>query len=330
MRINSPGITSSEFINNRYMLPSGVGGTVTYDDNYFYHTFTANGTLSMSASKNTEVLVVAGGGSGGTGTFAGGGGAGGLYFGSMYLEQGSYAITIGAGGPSGSNGTSTILSSSAYGEIVATQGGGRGGNSYAWNSSDAGQDGGSGGGGASAFSTYGSRAPGSSPTLIFGYYYQGNSGGPGMNFSNGAYSAGGGGGYSTPGLGATRAAAGRGGSGIDLTDWGSATNTGEYSESYYDYTGGGGLIQDGVPRYYYGGGGGGGLLLESGAAISRGGSGLGGGGLGRYQANSGIGNAEPGNGIANTGGGGGGGSSGSNGVGGSGIFIVRYARNQRQ
>jgi hypothetical protein len=330
MRINSPGITSSQFINTRTTLPSAQGGVITSDDNYFYHTFTSNGTLTVSTSENTNYLMVAGGGSGGTGTFAGGGGAGGLILGSVFLEVGTYTITIGAGGPSGSNGTSTELYLPVYSDTIVAQGGGRGGNSYAWNSSDAGQNGGSGGGGPSVYGSYGTTAPGSSPTLAFGYYVQGNSGGYGMSFSSGAYSAGGGGGWSTPGLGATRAAAGRGGAGIELTDWGLATNTGEYSESYYDYTGGGGLIQDGVPRYYYGGGGGGGLLLESGSAISRGASGLGGGGLGRYQANSGIGNAEPENGIANTGGGGGGGSSGSNGVGGSGIFIVRYAKKQRQ
>ena len=234
-----------------------------------------------------------------------------------YDPSAPWTITIGAGGTPGSNGTRTTIyvDGGTMGpiELVAAEGGGRGGNSYAWNDTDAGQNGANGGGGASVYGSYDTRSPGSA---IYGW--PGANGGFGMNFTSGAYAAGGGGGNGgttdTPAVGgnATRSLAGNGGIGMVLNDWGNATNTGELGPDLWRY---------------YGGGGGGGLLLESGASITTGQGGLGGGGNGRYQANSGIGNTNPENGMANTGGGGGGGSANTTstvGAGGSGMVVVRY------
>lgn len=310
-----------------YPDPIAAGGTLAEDASYYYHTFKANGSLTfLGPAYGVEIIAVGGGGSGGTGTFAGGGGAGGAALFTGYVNYGgptqgdkTWTIVIGSGGAPGSNGTKTYINAYADGpgiyEMLFADGGGRGGNSYAWNDTDAGQNGGCGGGGASVYGNYDTRSPGQALWTNYGA-----NGGTGMNFTSGAYSAGGGGGnggdYLNPAVGkdGTRSKAGDGGIGAIFNDWGNATNTGELGPDLWRY---------------YGGGGGGGLLLESGAAITKGFGGLGGGGDGRYQANSGVGNTNPENGMTNTGGGGGGGSSTSPttvGAGGSGLVIVRYLK----
>ena len=60
------------------MFPVVSGGTLASDATYYYRTFTANGTLEVSAKAvNFDVLVISGAGGGG-GFFGGGGGAGGV------------------------------------------------------------------------------------------------------------------------------------------------------------------------------------------------------------------------------------------------------------
>ena len=100
------------------------GGTETYvqDSGVLYKvmTFTATGTLSVTAmgAANVEYLVVAGGGGGGYNS-GGGGGAGGYCTGLQSLIAGtSYTVTVGAGGattnsPSvrGGNGSDSVFSS---------------------------------------------------------------------------------------------------------------------------------------------------------------------------------------------------------------------------
>ena len=61
-----------------------TGGTVTTDGDYKIHTFTANGTFSVTVGGLADILIVAGGGGGGKGSQtygpqAGGGGAGGSW-----------------------------------------------------------------------------------------------------------------------------------------------------------------------------------------------------------------------------------------------------------
>ena len=117
------------------------GGTVIATTNGIAHKFTADGTLTVIGSGTIELLVVGGGGGGGAFTeFSGvnvapGGGAGGLvYAASVPVTNGTYAITVGAGGGVGTNG----YNSSALGFVA--YGGGAGGQKT-W-----GKNGGSGGG----------------------------------------------------------------------------------------------------------------------------------------------------------------------------------------
>lgn len=93
---------------------------------------------------NVNYLVVAGGGGGG---LYGGGGGGGTQFGSTTLLSGtSYAVTVGAGGPSAATGTSfsgidcnggdsSIIGTNTFGKLVSTNivsiGGGSGPTTYA-------------------------------------------------------------------------------------------------------------------------------------------------------------------------------------------------------
>ena len=77
---------------------------------YKYHTFTNDGTLTVTGSGLVECLIVAGGGGGGNkglvASLAVAGGAGGLIHTALVLSTGAYPIVIGAGG-AGAIGTST-------------------------------------------------------------------------------------------------------------------------------------------------------------------------------------------------------------------------------
>jgi len=278
------GITSANY------GAKATGGVISYDTNYFYHTFYSSGTFTPTQSLTADYLVVAGGGSGGGQNNAGGGGAGGLRStvtatgggGSLEtalsLTAQGYTVTVGAGGAATTSSTGNNGSNSVFSTITSTGGGGGGGQSTT------GIAGGSGGGSAYA----GSQSVGGSGTTNQGY-----AGGAGTNASP-AFGGGGGGGAGAAGQAGTSSYGGTGGNGIQTT-----------------------MATSGISTYYAGGGGGGGGNSAPGSG------GTGGGGTG---ATSGGVAATAG--TANTGSGGGGcqtsATTGANG--GSGIVIVRYAK----
>jgi hypothetical protein len=276
--------------------PKAIGGTVTSDATYWYHTFTTSGNFVPNQSLSCDYLVVAGGGGGGT-EYGGGGGAGGyrtsIGGSTLSLTAQNYAVLIGAGGnggagagTNGSNGSNSIFSS------ITSTGGGGGGANLSLSSPPNGVAGGSGGGGGipnyGSGTVYGSGGA-ASPSG------QGNAGGVG-----GRLGGGGGGGagavganFKTP-LPGTQVAANEGNGGAGLTS--------TISGSSVTYAGGGGGIG------------------WTGTTIG----GSGGGGNGAYVTGT------PATvGTANSGGGGGGGAANGslNGAsGGSGVVIVRYLK----
>jgi hypothetical protein len=99
-------------------FPTAVvtGGTLSSDATYFYRTFTANGTLSVTnGTVSADYALIAGGGGGaasiyidfdnGTGWgqifYGGPGGAGGYQNANAQTLSGSYSIAIGDGGAGG-------------------------------------------------------------------------------------------------------------------------------------------------------------------------------------------------------------------------------------
>ena len=277
-------------INN---LIVGTGGTIrdfSYGgNNYKVHEFTTSGTFSIPASRSCEILVAAGGGGGGH-DHAAAAGAGGLLYGTVTLN-GSYNVTIGAGGAYSTTYDSNDGSNSVFGTINATaNGGGGGGTNYR-----AGRTGGSGGGGGSGGA--GSSNQGNSGGLT-GY---GNSGGTRIH-SGSQYPTGGGG--------------GAGAVGGSVSSGGGPTAAGGAGKDYSNTFG----TAVGDSGWFAGGGGGGHYSGISAITVGAGGSGGGGDG-GHTSLNAGDGSA-------NTGGGGGGADrngSGHSGSGGSGVIIVRYA-----
>lgn len=292
---------------------TATGGTITTPgDGFKYHTFTANGTFSVtSGSGNVEVLSVGGGASGG-GSNGGGGGSGGInYNAHKYISTiggdgaGNYAVTVGAGGAAvtvptnrGNNGSDSVFADTTGPGNMTAKGGGYGNGPVAA-PGDPGGNGGSGGGA----STDGAadNIPGGSSTQTS------NGGGVGTGGHGGAFL------FTSPGSGS---GGGGGASGL-------ASGNGEDANTHGANTGGNGGAgktfwdpATGAAKDYGGGGGGRG----NSAGGSAGGSG--GGGAGSVGA-SGSGTA----GTANTGGGGGGGGAAGgdqSGAGGSGIVIVRY------
>ena len=304
------------------------GGTETTCGNFKIHTFTSNGTFTVSsissapANNSLDYFVVAGGGGGGGSGSAGGsgGGAGGFRLSNslgtpsptmsplanptgITATVASFPITIGAGGTGGcglfppGNQGGTAGANSVFSTITSA-GGGRGGGYFC----TTGGNGGSGaGGGDPNGPTPNAGGSGNTPPVS---PPQGNDGGPGTGpgGSDGTQAAGGGGGAGAAGTaGAFPAAAGPGGVGSFVAPSFAGTNgtTGP------------------VPgvRYFAGGGGG-----KSNSQNGSGGAG-GGGAAGSGTAPAGT---------ANTGGGGGGAgiggspSCGVGGAGGSGIVIIRY------
>jgi hypothetical protein len=290
--------------NAQIEAPKATGGTITYDNTYFYHTFGASGTFTPTQSLTADILVVAGGGGGGR-SDGGGGGAGGLLgFAAESLTATGYTVTVGAGGTGGVSGVAaTTGNDSRFGTLTLVKGGGLGGGFSA-----SGGNGGSGGGAGAANST---SLSGGSPTSG-----QGNSGGSNSNSGTvGQRLAGGGGGAGAVGGNATLSNSGSGGIGSSTySSWGAIAGVGQNSSS----------------TVYFAGGGGGGS--DRSVATFPGAGGLGGGGAG---APSSTGQPVAGAaGLVNTGGGGGGGASGTapnnldsdGGAGGSGVVIVRYLK----
>jgi hypothetical protein len=302
--------------NAQIEAPKATGGTITYDDTYFYHTFGSSGTFTPQQSLTADILVVAGGGAGGT-RVGGGGGAGGL----CYRTGGSltatpYTITVGAGGagvsvftdPSNVGGNSSIAGS---GFTTITANGGGYGRTFGGSASN----GGSGGGGGLGTSyTAGGTSTQTGSGGSTGY---GNAGGNGV--ANGSGSGGGGG---AGAVGADGVLTGGGGGGSGGNSNSGAGGAGLSSSTLpvlanFGSTTGTGVNVSGT--YYYAGGGGGGGRSDATTSVP-GAGGLGGGAAGATSTNTG------GNGLTNTGGGGGGAWDGTTGSGGSGIVIIRYLK----
>ena len=145
---NTVGLWHLDEQENISAIPA-TGGTITYVDGYYIHTFTGSSTFTAYQDLNAEVLVVAGGGGGG-GTIGGGGGAGGVIHQDSYaISTGSHTVTIGAGGIGGVGwdnqpAPGTQGGNSVFSTLTAIGGGG--GSSYG--TGNDGTNGGSGGGGA--------------------------------------------------------------------------------------------------------------------------------------------------------------------------------------
>jgi hypothetical protein len=278
--------------------PKAVGGAVTSDSNYYYHTFTNSGNFVPTVNLTADYLVVAGGGGGGGRPINGGGTGGGGAGGYRYLTDGSftsattYTVIVGAGGVGGAGsgenngvkGSNSQISGSGFTTRTSTGGGFGPGYGFAAGT------GGSGGGGAQSGAGVNGAAGnegGFSPV-------EGFAGGNGLETSTGA--GGGGGGAGGAGSNSNSDNGGNGGVGVQ-------TSIG------------------GTSLFYAGGGGGGGASNGTTKLGGTGGSGVGGTGYNPATSTAAT------NGAASRGGGGGGGGNATQaGNGGSGIVIIRYAK----
>ena len=291
--------------------PSGTESSFAYgSENYKLHTFTSDGTFTVTASGIVEYLIVAGGGGGGYGHSGGGGhgggGGGGVLTGTMWVPVGNHAVTVGGGGAgdsSNSSGNGANGGNSTFLHQIAIGGGG----GHGWaNTPLTGNSGGCGGGGGGVSTGSGGRVGG------YGTMNQGCNGGDG-HYDDGSdnnhtgHRGGGGGGAGTPGR-----------------SW----HVNLHRNNWKAFEGGDGRACSitGSQVYYGGGGGGSGIVSSYLYAIVTASGGLGGGGNGGItNSGSSAGNTAGGNGTTNTGGGGGGGGYTKNGgSGGSGIVIIRY------
>lgn len=149
-----------------------IGGIISEDNTFIYHTFTSSGTFTPSQALSCDVLVIGGGGgaSGGVnGVNFGSGAASGILRSSSAVSMGSgvnFTVTVGGGGAgaigTGAGGSSSVLSGTGISTITATAGNGIGtgrtGASNADFSGGTGVNGFEGGGGA------GTAGSGSGPT----------------------------------------------------------------------------------------------------------------------------------------------------------------------
>lgn len=292
-----------------------TGGTVSTSGGYKYHVFNTSGTFTVTRGTTTaQLLIVAGGGGGGF-QVGGGGGAGGLVSVQNFtVSQGTYTVTVGAGGAGspdsttqGSNGGNSLIT----GQTTAI-GGGRGGNHNV--GTDTPGSGGSGGGGG-----------GNSQSVAVA----GGSGTSGQGYNGGrgvvGWSGGGGGGAGGAGQnGQSGSTGGVGGVGLEIT------NFSDFGTSNPNVYGTGGATQNGGGWFA---GGGGGCMSNTGGASHQTLGGAGGGGRGFGNDGQSRNSTTHGDdGAPNTGGGGGGVrdlyASGSSytraGNGGSGVVIIRY------
>lgn len=268
--------------------PKAFGGnTVLQSGGYWYHVYRSSGIFETTQSiSNLDYFVVGGGGGGGN-YWGGGGGAGGFRSLSSQTLNGTFTVTVGAGGSRAVNqGTNGVNgSNSSFSSTTSAGGGGGGGGIGGSGYSANGNAGGSGGGGSGNYFGAGGGGAGNTPSVSPS---QGNNGAG----ATGVYQGGGGGGAGAAGSGTS------GGAGTNsFATWATATSTG-------------------VSGFYAGGGQAG---LTSGSQSSS----SGGGGLGSVESPNTAGTS----GTANTGSGGGGNRTGSlnhAGDGGSGIVIVRY------
>ena len=263
-----------------------TGGTVTFSNGFYIHTFTSSGTFTPLESLTCDYLIIAGGGGGGA-TLAAGGGAGGYRTSvgtsggsssaetSLSLLANSYSVTIGAGGAGSSTATKGTSGSDSVFATFTSVGGG-GGGTFA---DRAGLLGGSGGAGS------GSGGAGSVGTAN-----QGTAGGNGGDLGGANGGGGGGGGAASAGADYSSNTGGAGGAGLSNTLGSTTTRAGG---------GGGGT---GTTNGGTGGSGGGGTGASATQTATAGTTNTGSGGGGGAENSRAIGAA-----------------------GGSGIVIVRYA-----
>lgn len=189
--------TGSNWLLMSQPWPLATGGQVIdasiKGTNYRFHLFSNPGseTITFSESGYVDVLIVGGGGGGGSGgsNYGGGGGAGGVVFiENYYVDQGSYAVTVGAGGAGAATSSGADAESGEDSSVfgLTAIGGGFGGNQRTGNVGN----GGSGGGG--AYNDPGGLGlqPGSASG---GLGNDGNSGNAGPNRAGGGGGAGSGG-----------------------------------------------------------------------------------------------------------------------------------------
>jgi hypothetical protein len=268
--------------------PAAQGGDEVYTtgDGYKVHVFKSSGTLTVTNPWEVEYLVVAGGGGGascnaGVGDYQGdgGGGAGGYRASSgnnsgggcllespKYINSGTYAITIGAGGPGQTvdDTPSNSGSNSIFYNIVSIGGGGGGVSTTA----GVAKNGGSGGG--QDRQNYGPAGVGIS--------CQGFNGGNSNNGGAVARAGGGGGGAGSIGGSApTIYIGGSGGAGIEYPPG---------SSKYYAGGGGGGGQSGGAGGSAVGGNGGN-STGNGGSGVVNTGSGGGGGAVRSYNSSDG-------------------------------------------
>ena len=280
IKISKASVSDTDVLsnfNNANLVYNGfeaVGGVITTDSTYKYHTFKSSSDFQvLSGSKAIEFLLV-GGGAGAGGNVAGGGGAGGLKTFTATITEGTYPVVVGAGGVGAFTNYTSGQNSSFNNEFV--YGGGRGKGDGV-----SGSNGGSGGGG--------SASPGLL-TATQGFPGQGNNGGNGEGLYGGPHGGGGGGGgAATTGQSPVTGHAGHGGDGMELIEWSTATSTG-VNNRYAAGGGGGGYTPYGqAPGNGGNGGGGNGNGYGDGqSAVINTGSGAG-AGSGGYASNGGNG-----------------------------------------
>ena len=199
--------------NGNNWTPNNISGTSAVST---IRRFTSSTAWTAPAGVTSVNYLVVGGGGGG---YIAGGGAGGYRTGTLFVTPGTqYTVTVGAGGPAGSNGDNSVfgsITSLGGGGQNATGGSGGGGeyNSTPGGSGTAGQgnNGGAGssnaGGGGGGAGSAGSNAPSA---------HNGGNGGSGLTVSSvlggGTYAGGGGGGATTVG-GSVPGTGGSGGGG---------------------------------------------------------------------------------------------------------------------
>jgi len=282
---------------------TATGGTITTSGNFKIHTFTGDGTFTISCAGNSSgsntvdyVVIAGGGGGGGAGGNVGGGGGAGAYqvsattycgpslasgISALPVSAQAYPVTVGGGGTGGGCGGSGPVGASGANSVFSTitsGGGGRGGC----------------GGASPNPSSCGPSPQGATPGRAPG---NGSGGGAAGGSTSNTFAGATGGPFGNPGggTGAPYACGGSGGGG------------------------GGGAAGAGNPNtnVFGGGGGSGDANSITGSPVTRA---AGGPGVPRAPGSNGAA------GTANTGNGGGGAQYPNNtgGTGGSGVVIIRY------
>lgn len=213
--------TGSQFTSEEGFSISGAGGTYSttgchssQSGCYAMYTVTQTGTVTVTGSKQMEILIVGGGGGGGTTAETdsyfpnggAGGGGGGITLVSRLLGPGTYNVTVGAGGQPGQSGSGSSFDTD-------TSGGGAG--SYSTQGGNGG-DGTTQQGGRGGWTAYSSQGTEGDPGFMFKGVEYGAGGRVGSGDSGVGGSGNGGGGSYSNGQNA-----GRGGSGIVIFSWAS-------------------------------------------------------------------------------------------------------------